>query len=122
MAALGWLLNLDFAIGPAQSEDRTGTGFYDTVEIEFADTIVKLTLADVPVRRMYFQAASDNANDIYLGGAAVDSTDMGRRLEPGDVFTVDYEEGRPGNINNFCINGSGVGDKMHYVGVPVGSN
>ena len=124
MAALGWLLNLDFAAGV--SETRTGLDWYGTVTVGMAGTAVNFTTADIPIKRCYFRAPTANTGDVYLGGSDVSSTVMGRLLEPGESFEVDFTDdldsvvGRWGNLNEFYLDAANANDVIMFLAVPVG--
>ncbi len=123
MAALGWLQNL--AIGGAEEEVNNSTDWYGTITVATAGVGVQFTSADVPVKRIYFKAPSGNSGDIYLGGSDVSSTVMGRLLEPGDTFEMNFTDetastGRWGNLREFYADAASGGDTLQFLAVPVG--
>lgn len=69
-----------------------------------------LQLPNVPCRLIYFQAKSNNASDIVIGGSTVASGANGLVLAAGDVLPAMLAD----NLNRFFVFGA-VGTVLHYV-------
>ena len=91
-----------------------------TKTVSSAGTRVQVTTTPTPVRRVRFQAPPGNSGITYVGGSDVASSVAGIELAAaGGSETVDFTEGRPGDLAEFYCDSASDGDKIHYMAVLV---
>ena len=91
-----------------------------TKTVSSAGTRVQVTTIPTPVRRVRFQAPPGNSGITYVGGATVSSSVAAIEFSAaGGSETVDFTEGRPGDLAEFYCDSASDGDKIHYMAVLV---
>ena len=91
-----------------------------TKTVSSAGTRVQVTTTPTPVRRVRFQAPPGNTGITYVGGSDVSSSVAGIEFSAaGGSETVDFTEGRPGDLAEFYCDSASDGDKIHYMAVLV---
>ena len=91
-----------------------------TKTVSSAGTRVQVTTIPTPVRRIRFQAPPGNSGITYVGGSDVASSVAGIEFSAaGGSETVDFTEGRPGDLAEFYCDSASDGDKIHYMAVLV---
>ena len=91
-----------------------------TKTVSSAGTRVQVTTTPTPVRRVRFQAQPGNSGITYVGVSDVASSVAGIEFSAaGGSETVDFTEGRPGDLAEFYCDSASDGDKIHYMAVLV---
>ena len=91
-----------------------------TKTVSSAGTRVQVTTTPTPVRRIRFQAPPGNSGITYVGISTVSSSVAGIEFAAaGGSETVDFTEGRPGDLSEFYCDAVTNGDKIHYMAVLV---
>tara|TARA_B100000700_G_C15030830_1_gene850444 strand:- start:1873 stop:2181 length:309 start_codon:yes stop_codon:yes gene_type:complete len=91
-----------------------------TKTVSSAGTRVQVTTVPTPVRRVRFQAPPGNSGITYVGGSDVSSSVAAIEFTAaGGNETVDFTEGRPGDLSEFYCDAATNGDKIHYMAVLV---
>ena len=91
-----------------------------TKTVSSAGTRVQVTTAPTPVRRVRFQAPPGNSGITYVGGSAVSASVAGIEFPAaGGNESLDFTEGRPGDLSDFYCDAATNGDKIHYMAVLV---
>ena len=91
-----------------------------TKTVSSAGTRVQVTTAPTPVRRVRFQAPPGNSGITYVGGSAVSASVTGIEFPAaGGNESLDFTEGRPGDLSDFYCDAATNGDKIHYMAVLV---
>ena len=91
-----------------------------TKTVSSAGTRVQVTTTPTPVRRIRFQAPPGNSGITYVGISTVSASVAGIELPAsGGNETVDFIEGRPGDLSEFYCDAATNGDKVHYMAVLV---
>jgi len=91
-----------------------------TATVSTAGTRVQVTATPTPVRRVRLQAPPGNSGITYVGGSTVSSSVAGIEFPAaGGNATVDFTEGRPGDLSEFYCDAATNGDKIHYMAVLV---
>ena len=91
-----------------------------TKTVSSAGTRVQVSSTPIPVRRVRFQAPPGNSGITYVGTSTVSSSVAGIEFAAaGGSETVDFTEGRPGDLSEFYCAAATNGDKIHYMAVLV---
>ncbi len=91
-----------------------------TKTVSSAGTRVQVSATPIPVRRVRFQAPPGNSGITYVGTSTVSSSVAGIEFAAaGGNETVDFIEGRPGDLSEFYCDAATNGDKIHYMAVLV---
>ncbi len=91
-----------------------------TKTVSSAGTRVQVSSTPTPVRRVRFQAPPGNSGITYVGTSTVSSSVAGIEFAAaGGSETVDFTEGRPGDLSEFYCDAATNGDKIHYMAVLV---
>ena len=91
-----------------------------TKTVSSAGTRVQITTIPTPVRRVRFQAPPGNSGITYVGISTVSASVAGIEFPAaGGNETVDFIEGRPGDLSEFYCDAATNGDKVHYMAVLV---
>ena len=92
-----------------------------TAAAQAVATALGLTAAqDLPFRTLMVQADKANANDAFIGGAAVTTSDYGIRLDPGDTapaIAIGAYDSGPLKLSKVFVIGT-AGEKIHLLGIP----
>ena len=91
-----------------------------TVTVSSAGTRVQVTSTPTPIRRVRFQAPPGNSGITYVGASTVSASVAGIEFPAaGGNESVDFTEGRPGDLSEFYCDAATNGDKIHYMAVQV---
>ena len=91
-----------------------------TITVSSAGTRVQVTSTPTPVRRVRFQAPPGNSGITYVGASTVSASVVGLEFTAaGENESVDFTEGRPGDLSEFYCDAATNGDKIHYMAVLV---
>ena len=91
-----------------------------TITVSSAGTRVQVTSTPTPVRRVRFQAPPGNSGITYVGASTVSASVAGIEFAAaGGNESVDFTEGRPGDVSEFYCDAATNGDKIHYMAVLV---
>ena len=91
-----------------------------TKTVSSAGTRVQVSSTPIPVRRVRFQAPPGNSGITYVGTSTVSSSVAGIEFAAaGGSETVDFTEGRPGDLSEIYCDAATNGDKIHYMAVLV---
>ena len=91
-----------------------------TITVSSAGTRVQVTSTPTPVRRVRFQAPPGNSGITYVGASTVSASVAGIEFPAaGGNESVDFTEGRPGDLSEFYCDAATNGDKIHYMAVLV---
>ena len=91
-----------------------------TVTVSSAGTRVQVTSTPTPIRRVRFQAPPGNSGITYVGASTVSASVTGIEFAAaGGNESIDFTEGRPGDLSEFYSDAATNGDKIHYMAVQV---
>jgi len=91
-----------------------------TITVSTAGTRVQVTSTPTPIRRVRFQAPPGNSGITYVGASTVSASVAGLEFTAaGENESVDFTEGRPGDLSEFYCDAATNGDKIHYMAVLV---
>ena len=91
-----------------------------TITVSSAGTRVQVTSTPTPIRRVRFQAPPGNSGITYVGASTVSASVAGIEFPAaGGNESVDFTEGRPGDLSEFYCDAATNGDKIHYMAVQV---
>ena len=89
-----------------------------TITVSSAGTRVQVTSTPTPIRRVRFQAPPGNSGITYVGASTVSASVAGIEFPAaGGNESVDFTEGRPGDLSEFYCDAATNGDKIHYMAV-----
>ena len=89
-----------------------------TITVSSAGTRVQVTSTPTPIRRVRFQAPPGNSGITYVGGSTVSSSVTGIEFPAaGGNESIDFTQGRLGDLSEFYCDAARNGDTIHYMAV-----